>query len=47
MNAPEQAFIRRRHSRIALGEDKLRFPAQGWAEIGMIRIEAVRFLKRR
>jgi hypothetical protein len=46
MDAPEQAFIRGRNSRIGLGENELRFPSQGRAEAGMVGVEAIGFLKR-
>jgi hypothetical protein len=46
VDAPEQAFIRRGHSRIRLGQDELCLPAQGGAKARMIGIEAVRFLNR-
>ena len=45
VDAPEQAFIRMRDSRIGFGKDELRLPAQGRAEAGMFGVKAIGFLK--
>jgi hypothetical protein len=45
VDAPEQAFIRVRDSWVGLGKNELRFPAQGWAQVWMISVKAIGFLK--
>jgi hypothetical protein len=44
VDAPEQTFIRGRNSWIGLGENELRLPAQGRAQVRIIRIKAIGFL---
>ena len=46
VDAPEQTFIRGRNGWVGFGEDELRLPAQGRAEVRMIGVEAIGFLKR-
>jgi hypothetical protein len=46
VDAPEQPFIRGRNGWVGFSEDELRFPAQGRAEVRMIGVEAIGFLKR-
>jgi hypothetical protein len=42
MDAPEQAFVARRHARIGFGENELALPAQRRAQVRMMSVEAIR-----
>jgi hypothetical protein len=41
MKAPEQPFVRVRHTRIVVGENELSFPSQGGTKILTVRVESV------
>src|ERR671925_1443434 len=43
VNAPEQAIVRARHSRVRLGKNELPLPAQRRTEVRMIGVETIGF----
>jgi hypothetical protein len=43
MDAPEKSVVRSRNRRIAFGKNELALPAQRWAQIRVMNVEAIRF----